>query len=140
MGTLPRQRTRIASLRPITVKNKNKHKFPLRYGLIPDVSETGACVWTDSQLDPGGRLVLRINVAHPADVQGVAARVVWMGRKGGPRCSINPIGGPMWRPGVESVPRLHSAQAGPPETAVGLPSGRSDDDTGTALHLFFWAF
>lgn len=79
MHTPPRQRPRIVPPRPMTVAIDDQHGLPLGYGVIADASEAGACVWTDSQLEPGGRLVLRISFAHPAEVHEVAARVVWAG-------------------------------------------------------------
>jgi len=79
LHTPPRQRTRIVPPRPITVGIDDENGLPLGHGVIPNVSEAGACVWTDSQLAPGGRLVLRISFVHPAEVHEVAARVVWTG-------------------------------------------------------------
>jgi PilZ domain-containing protein len=96
LHTPPRQTPRIVPPRPITVGIDNESRFPLGYGVIPNVSEAGACVWTDSQLDPGGRLVLRISFALPAEVLEVAARVVWTSQ-----CE-DPLGGPpMRRYGLE---------------------------------------
>ena len=79
MYTPPRQRTRIVPPRPITVGIDDENRLPLGYGVVPNVSEAGACVLTDSYLEPGGRLVLRISFTYPAEVHVVAARVVWTG-------------------------------------------------------------
>jgi hypothetical protein len=79
MPTPPRQQVRIVPPRPITVGIDDENGLPLGYGVIPNVSEAGACVWTDSLLAPGEWLVLRISFAHPAEVHEVAARVVWTG-------------------------------------------------------------
>jgi hypothetical protein len=65
--------------RPITVGIDDENGFFLGYGVIPNVSEAGACVWIDSYFDPGGRLVLRISFVYLAEVHEVAARVVWTG-------------------------------------------------------------
>ena len=77
MYTPPRQRTRIVPPDPITVAIEDDHGLPLGYGVIANVSEAGACVWTDGQLDPGARLALRVSFARPAEVYDVAAVVVW---------------------------------------------------------------
>ena len=79
MHTPPRQRVRIVPPRPLTVGIDDENGLRLGYGVIPNVSEAGACVWTDSQLAPGRLLTLRISFAHPAEVHEVAARVVWTG-------------------------------------------------------------
>jgi hypothetical protein len=78
----------------MTVGIDDENGLPLGYGVIPNVSEVGACIWTDSHLAPGGRLVLRISFAHPAEVHEVAARVVWTGE------GADSSGAPMWRYGL----------------------------------------
>jgi len=75
--TPPRQRTRIVPPDPITVAIEDDHGLPLGYGVIANISETGACVWTDGALAPGARLALRVSFARPAEVHEVAAIVVW---------------------------------------------------------------
>jgi hypothetical protein len=85
---------RIVPPRPIRVRIDDENGLPLGYGVIPSVSEGGACIWTDSQLEPGGRLVLRISFAHPAEVHEVTARVVRTGE------GEDPSGAPMRRYGL----------------------------------------
>jgi PilZ domain len=87
--TPPRHGTRIVPHRPISVAIDDENGLPLGYGVIPNVSEAGACVWTNCHLEPGGRLVLRVRFAHPAEQ--VAARVVWT------REGDDPLGGPPLR-------------------------------------------
>jgi PilZ domain len=94
MLTPPKRRRRFVPPRPITVGIDDENGLPLGYGVIPNVSEAGACVRTDSQLDPGGQLVLRIRFAHRAKVHEVAARVVWTGE------AEDPSGAPMRRYGL----------------------------------------
>jgi Tfp pilus assembly protein PilZ len=77
MHTPPRQRARIVPPDPITVAIDDENGLPLAYGVIANVSESGACVWTDGRLEPGARLVLRISFPRPPEVHEVAARVVW---------------------------------------------------------------
>ena len=62
---------------PITVAIDDENSLPVGYGVIANVSESGACVWTDGALDPGARLSLRVSFAQPAEVHDVAAVVVW---------------------------------------------------------------
>jgi hypothetical protein len=77
LHTPPRARARIVPPSPITVAIDDDNALPLGYGVLANVSESGACVWTDSTLDPGARLSLRISFAQPAEVHDVAATVVW---------------------------------------------------------------
>jgi len=77
LHTPPRTCARIVPPNPITVGIDDEIGLPLGYGVIANVSEAGACVWTDGRLDPGARLVLRISFPCPAEVHEVAARVVW---------------------------------------------------------------
>lgn len=50
---------------------------PLGYGVIANISETGACVWTNQELDPGMRLSLRVSFANPPEVHEITGDVVW---------------------------------------------------------------
>ena len=73
----PRKRARIVPPNPITVGIDDENGLPLGYGVIANVSDAGACIWTDGRLDPGTRLSLRVSFAQPAEVHDVAAQVVW---------------------------------------------------------------
>jgi hypothetical protein len=77
LHTPPRARARIVPPSPITVAIDDENSLPLGYGVIANVSESGACVWTDGRLDPAARLSLRVSFAQPAEVHEVAAIVVW---------------------------------------------------------------
>ncbi len=77
MHTPPRARARIVPPSPITVAIDDENALPLGYGVIANVSESGACVWTDGALDPGAALSLRVSFAQPSEVHEVAATVVW---------------------------------------------------------------
>ena len=94
MLTPSKRRRRFVPPRPITVGIDDENGLPLGYGVIPNVSEAGACVRTDRKLDPGGRLVLRIRFAQRAKVHKVTARVVWTGE------AEDPSGAPMRRYGL----------------------------------------
>jgi hypothetical protein len=73
----PRARARIVPPSPITVAIDDESSLPVGYGVIANVSESGACVWTDGRLEPGAQLGLRVSFAQPAEVHEVAALVVW---------------------------------------------------------------
>ena len=72
-----RQRARIVPPSPITVAIDDENGLPLGYGVVANVSDAGGCVWTDSHLEPGARLSLRVSFPHPAEVHEAAALVVW---------------------------------------------------------------
>ena len=72
-----RQRARIVPPSPITVAIDDENGLPIGYGIIANVSDAGGCIWTDSHLDPGSRLSLRVSFSRPAEVHEAAALVVW---------------------------------------------------------------
>ena len=72
-----RQRARIVPPNPITVAIDDENGLPLGYGVVANVSDAGGCVWTDSRLEPGARLSLRVSFPRPAEVHEAAALVVW---------------------------------------------------------------
>lgn len=75
-----RQRARIIPPTPITVAIDDEETgLCLCYGVIANVSDSGACVWTNGVLPTGARLVLRVSFAHPPEVHEVAGNVVWEG-------------------------------------------------------------
>ncbi len=74
----PRQRARIIPPTPITVAIDDQETGScLCYGVIANVSEDGACVWTNGQLATGSRLLLRVSFASPPEVHEVTGRVIW---------------------------------------------------------------
>jgi hypothetical protein len=77
LHTPPRLRARIIPASPITTAIEDETGVNLAYGVLANVSETGACIWTDGLLEPGLSLRLRISFANPPEVHEVAARVVW---------------------------------------------------------------
>lgn len=56
----------------------------LAYGVVTNVSETGACIVTDSRLAPGSDIDLKLSFFQQPDLYEVSARVVW-NRRGGIR-------------------------------------------------------
>jgi hypothetical protein len=77
LNTPPRQRARIVPPNPITVAIDDENSLPVGYGVIANISDAGGCVWTDTRLEPGARLSLRVSFPHPAEVHEAAALVVW---------------------------------------------------------------
>jgi hypothetical protein len=73
---LQRGAVRIVPRSPITVALQ-KSGAPYAYGVVANISEAGACLWTDATLDPGTSLNLRLSFprgSQPLDADGV---VVW---------------------------------------------------------------
>jgi len=67
---------RIVPRSPITVAIQDGG-VPYAYGVVANISEGGACIWTDVGLDPGTSLSLRLSFprrSQPLDADGV---VVW---------------------------------------------------------------
>ena len=79
MYTPPRRRARIVPPSPMTVAIEDEAGFPLCYGVIANVSESGACVWTDGVLATSTRLVLRVSFARLSEVHEIGGIVVWEG-------------------------------------------------------------
>lgn len=78
MQTPSRQRSRVVPPTPITVAIDDQETgLCLCYGVIVNISESGACVWTNGVLATGSRLVLRVSFAHPPEVHDITGIVVW---------------------------------------------------------------
>jgi Tfp pilus assembly protein PilZ len=60
----------------VTVAIENEG-YPLAYGVVANISEAGACLWTNGAFRVGESLVLRLSFPHePQPVQAVC-RVIW---------------------------------------------------------------
>jgi hypothetical protein len=78
LHTPARQRARIVPPTPITVAIDDVETgLCLCYGVIANVSEAGACVWTNGLLDKGAEVNLRVSFAHPPEVHEIRGTVVW---------------------------------------------------------------
>jgi hypothetical protein len=74
----PRRLTpRIVPSSPITVAIQDDDGNPVAYGVVADVSGSGACVWTDAALAVGTTLSFRISFAQPPEVHELIGVVVW---------------------------------------------------------------
>ena len=56
----------------------------LAYGVVTNLSVTGACIVTDSRLEPGSNVSLKLSLYQQPSLYELAARVVW-NRRGGAR-------------------------------------------------------
>jgi Tfp pilus assembly protein PilZ len=71
-----RSAVRLIPRNAITVAIENEG-YPLAYGVVANISEAGACLWTNGAFHVGESLVLRLSFPHePQPVQAVG-RVVW---------------------------------------------------------------
>ena len=68
---------RIVPARPITVAVAEDNGRAVAYGVLANVSDGGACLWTDGFLRVGMHLRLQISFAHPAEMHEATGLVVW---------------------------------------------------------------
>jgi len=71
-----RRAARVVPPEPVTVTMENG-KGPVAYGIVTNISETGACVRTDIGFAPGEELLLRLNFAREPQPLSATGRVVW---------------------------------------------------------------
>src|SRR5262245_52095810 len=71
-----RRTTRVVPPEPVTVTMENG-KGPVAYGIVTNISETGACVRTDIPFTVGEELLLRLSFAREAQPLSATGRVVW---------------------------------------------------------------
>ena len=90
---------RVIPRSPITVAI-DEQGVPSAYGVVANISETGACVWTYVRLEMGRRVHLRLSFgrgSRPLDAEGV---VIW--------------GGPLTEPDTKTLRYgLHWADSSP---------------------------
>jgi Tfp pilus assembly protein PilZ len=51
--------------------------FPMAYGVVANISDVGACVWTNGAFAVGENLVLRLSFPREPQPLQAAGRVVW---------------------------------------------------------------
>lgn len=71
-----RRAPRVVPPEPVTVTMENG-QGPVAYGVVSNISETGACVRTDIGFAPGEELLVRLNFAREAQPLSATGRVVW---------------------------------------------------------------
>ncbi len=77
MHTPVRRRTRIVPQSPITVAIDDVKGLSLCYGVVANISDAGACVWTNGALPSGTELLFRVSFANPPEVHELRGVVVW---------------------------------------------------------------
>jgi hypothetical protein len=75
-----RSNRRLTPRKPVTVAVQ-AGESSLAYGVVTNISETGACVMTDSSVGQGRIVLLRMSFYRHADLFETAARVVWSGEE-----------------------------------------------------------
>lgn len=68
---------RIVPARPITVAIAEDDGRATAYGVLANLSDGGACLWTNGFLRVGMHLHLQISFAHPAEMHEATGLVVW---------------------------------------------------------------
>jgi Tfp pilus assembly protein PilZ len=71
-----RESTRFVPRRSVTVTFENRQN-PTAYGVVANLSEGGACVWTDARVEVGQRLRLALSFAREPVAVPTEGRVVW---------------------------------------------------------------
>ena len=77
-----RSSRRLTPRKPVTVALEDG-EASRAYGVVTNISETGACVVTDSVVGQGRIVLLRMSFYRHADLFETEARVVWSGEDGG---------------------------------------------------------
>jgi Tfp pilus assembly protein PilZ len=80
-GSDRRRATRVVPPEPVTVAMEND-KGSVAYGIVTNISETGACVRSDIPFTVGEELLLRLSFAREAQPLSATGRVVWQGGNG----------------------------------------------------------
>ncbi len=77
--TTRRKHQRVVPSPALTVAIEDEAGLCLGYGVLANVSEAGACVWTNGALPTEALLNFRVSFCHPAEVHDVTGVVVWEG-------------------------------------------------------------
>ena len=77
-----RSNRRLTPRKPVTVAFEDGEES-LAYGVVTNISETGACVVTDSTVGQGRIVLLRMSFYRHGDLFETQARVVWSGEERG---------------------------------------------------------
>lgn len=92
-----RRSRRIAPPCPITVAIEERCGRAVAYGVVTQISARGACIWTDTLLEPGTTLWFRISFAFPPEVHELVGRIVWARNGDGGSQRNDAICGVEWR-------------------------------------------
>jgi Tfp pilus assembly protein PilZ len=67
---------RVTPRNAVTVAIVNQG-YPMAYGVVANISENGACVWTNGDFAVGESLVLRLSFPREDQPLQAAGRIVW---------------------------------------------------------------
>jgi hypothetical protein len=81
------------------------------YGVVANISEGGACVWSDAHLTAGERVRLAVSFARAPLAVGADAQIVWTGPGSKPGASRYGVRWDAEAPESESLRRLISESA-----------------------------
>jgi Tfp pilus assembly protein PilZ len=73
-----RRARRITPANPVTVAIENG-RGPVSYGVVADISERGACVWTDGSFGVGDEVVVQLRFSQEPVAVPATGSVVWRG-------------------------------------------------------------
>ena len=98
-----RNAVRVVPRSAVTVAIANQG-LSLAYGVVADISEAGACVWTNGLFKPGEALHLKLSFANEPQPFQASGRLVWIeprrAGKGVLRCGVQwAPAGPSPKPG-----------------------------------------
>ena len=85
-----RTSTRFVPRRSVTVAFEGRDN-PTAYGVVANISDGGACVWTDARLEVGQELALSLSFAREPWPVPAGGRVVWtapLTGSSGRRCGV----------------------------------------------------
>ena len=71
-----RAAVRVVPRSAVTVAIENP-AYPMAYGVVANISDVGACVWTNGAFAIGENLVLRLSFPREPQPLQAAGRVVW---------------------------------------------------------------
>jgi Tfp pilus assembly protein PilZ len=71
-----RRAVRVTPRSAVTVAIENQG-FPVAYGVVANISENGACLWTNGAFAVGENLVVRLSFPREPQPLQAAGRVVW---------------------------------------------------------------
>ncbi len=71
-----RSTVRVVPKNAITVVIENQG-LPLAYGVVANISDAGACLWTNGQFSVGEVVALRLSFAREAQPFEASGHVVW---------------------------------------------------------------
>ncbi len=72
-----RSAVRVIPRNAITVVIENNEGLPLTYGVVANISEGGACVWTNGRFAVGESLHLQLSFAREPEPLEAAGVIVW---------------------------------------------------------------